>query len=130
MHLVEQYVHRIGPELVQHDLNVRIVCKPTWPVAATYGEGGTLTFNLGTLGHRFFNDRSWEGLQRINELLIHEFAHEYAHDHFTTQFHDSMGLIGARLAKLALVSPELFADMVIEAKSVRTFWPGHPARCE
>ncbi len=130
MRLVEDYAKRIAPALVEHEIEVRIVCKPTWPVAATYGPSGSLTLNLGTLGHRFFEDRTWEGLQRINELLIHEFAHQYAGDHFTRQFYDSMGLIGARLAKLALDRPELFADMVTEtAEPSATFWPGHPARC-
>lgn len=85
--------------------------KPDWQEAAAYGPGGELTLNFGRLGSGFFRDRSWEALQRINELLLHEFAHEYAVDHFTLKFSDSLALLGARLAKLALEKPGLFSGI-------------------
>ncbi len=129
--MVEAYIHRIAPRLIGHDVTVRIVDKPTWMVAATFARGGAeLTLNLGTLGSPFFQDRSWEGLQRINELLIHEFAHEYTSDHFTTKFHDSVGMLGARLANLALRAPEVFGGMINpqEGHAFQTV-RSHPVRC-
>ncbi len=120
-----------GHLLVGRELQVRIVDKPDWPVLASYSrDAGVLTFNEGTLDPRFFDERSWEGLQRINELVIHEFAHEYAPDHFTTKFHDSMGLIGARMVNLAIRSPELILMMVSEEqRDEEGFWPAHHSRC-
>ncbi len=113
MQAVEAYVHRIAAGLIDHDVNVRFVSKPDWPVLATFGrESAELTFNAGTLGERFFADRTWAGFQEINELILHEFAHEYASDHFTREFYDSVGRIGARLVNLGLQSPGLFAGMV------------------
>jgi hypothetical protein len=109
---VEAYVHRIAPALIGRDVNVRFVCKPDWQVSATFGRHrAELTFNAGTLKERFFANRTWDGLRKINELIIHELAHQYADDHFTELFYDSMGLIGARLSNLALQSPDLFAGM-------------------
>lgn len=108
---VEAYIHRIAPGLLGHDVRVRIVDKPDWGALASYGRA-ELTLNAGALGSDFFSDRTWEGLQRLNELLLHEFAHEYAADHFTTKFFESMGLLGARLARLALETPLLFSGMV------------------
>lgn len=109
---VEAYIHRIAPGLIGHDVRVRVVDKPDWEALATYGPRGELTLNFGLLGAGFFGDRSWKGLQHINELLLHEFAHEYAGDHFTLKFSDSVGKLGARLAKLALEKPTLFSGMV------------------
>ena len=94
MKLVADYSRQIAPFLIGHDIKVRMVKKRRWPAVASFSRyDRVLTFNLGTLGRRFFDDRSLQGFQRINELLIHEFAHEYAGDHLSRKFYDSMGLI-------------------------------------
>ncbi|MDF1810896.1 MAG: hypothetical protein P1V20_01730 [Verrucomicrobiales bacterium] len=113
---VTRYTEQLAAGVLDKAIHIRIVCKPQWPVFATYG-GGKLTFNLGTLGHKFFDTRTWEGLQTINELLIHEFAHEYASDHLSRSFYDSIGLVGARLARFAVAHPEVLQQMVTDDDS-------------
>lgn len=143
MRQVATYVERIAPLLIGgRKVRVAWTSAPHWPVLATYANPGAdwglssleaeLTFNVGRLGKSFFEDRTWEGLQAINELVIHELAHEYESDHLTRNFYDSMGLIGARMVNLCLSRPELFADMVSEeAKNdgVEEFWGLHRVSC-
>lgn len=130
------YIHRIAPGLIGHDVQIRIVSKPDWAVLATYGKGrgngkeGLLTLNAGTLGNRFFEDRTWEGLQRINELVLHELAHEYVIDHLTRSFYDTVGMLGARLANLVLQSPDLFDGMIASKDSPLGTLRSHPVLCE
>ena len=139
MKLVAEYVKQLAPLLIGREVEVRIVDKPNWPVEASYGSkyaewrlaslDKVLTFNYGTLGAQFFDNRSWQGLQTINELVIHELAHEYAEDHFTTEFHDSMGLIGARMVALAATQPDLFTVMVAEEEQLTGLWAVHRSKC-
>lgn len=104
MHAVVGYAHRLARELLGAEIRVRMVSDITWWPAATYGPG-VLTFNLGKLGHRFF-----EGpLVRINQLLVHEFGHHRSGDHLSSEYHDALCELGAKLAHLALSRPEVFA---------------------
>jgi hypothetical protein len=115
---VDAYIHRIAPELIGRDVVIRHVRKPDWRPSATYGRtSAELTFNHGTLPGDFFTDRTWKGLQALNELILHELAHEYASDHFTRAFYDSMGKLGAKLTNLALCRPELFQGMTGPVKA-------------
>lgn len=134
MNLVADYAKRLAPLLIDQEIRVRIVDKPDWPAAASFGSGHVpreLSFNLAHLPSSFFENRSWQGLQRINETIIHEFAHEYAHDHYSRKFYDTMGLIGARLASLALRRPETFTGMVDEGEGTESqeLWPSHSVAC-
>ncbi len=103
MHAVSSYAQRIGLRLLGRDVTVSIVSDITWPFAATYGEG-VLRFNLGRLGHRWF-----EGpLPPITELLLHEFGHDRCGDHLSSEYHDALTSLGAQLVQLALTEPALF----------------------
>jgi len=44
----------------------------------------------------------------VNRLLIHEFAHHYESDHLSGRYYDALADLGARLARLALDTPDLF----------------------
>lgn len=104
MKQVVAYAADIARELLGGPINIQIASKVTWPYAATYGPG-TLTFNLGRLGHAWFNQGPG---QAIDELLIHEFGHHYSSDHLSESYHDALCRLGARLAALAFRKPELF----------------------
>lgn len=97
------YSKRIARRLIGREISVTIASDVGWPFAATYGSG-CLTYNLGRLGHKFF-----EGpLMPKNELLLHELAHDAASNHLSSEYHDALSSLGAKLAQLALDEPELF----------------------
>lgn len=94
---------RLAPHLIGRPVSVRVVCDVTWPFRATYGSG-VLTYNLGALGHKFF-----EGpLERILDLLIHELAHEAESNHLSESYYRALSALGGKLAVLALERPALF----------------------
>lgn len=101
---VVSYVLEIAQELIGCEISVRIASKVTWPYAAMYSTG-QLTFNLGRLGHAWFNEGPGE---KVDELLIHELGHHYSGDHLSEGYHDALCSLGARLAFLALRKPEMF----------------------
>lgn len=98
-----EYSIRMAKRLIGREISVTIASDVGWPFAATYGSA-QLTYNLGRLGHKFF-----EGpLLAKNELLLHELAHESASNHLSSDYHDALSRLGAKLAQLALEEPELF----------------------
>ena len=66
---------------------------PAGHYLAWYG-GRTVTFNLGRLGRKWPEKATQ---QEVDELLIHELAHETATDHLTDRYLDAVCRIGARL---------------------------------
>jgi len=105
MRFVVAYAERLGKALLgAHRVHVRIASDATWPFSATYGTY-ELTLNLGRLGRAWFEKPN---LEAINSLLLHEFAHHYASDHLSNEFHDAICKLGAKLARLALDNPAFF----------------------
>lgn len=104
---VVAYSERLAKELFGAPrLNVTIATEVTWPYAATFAHRGyDLCLNMGRLGRDWF-DRP--DLEAINRLLLHEFAHHFAADHLSSEFHEAICTLGARLAKLALRDPRFF----------------------
>ena len=84
---------------------MRIVNDITWWPAATYGKGCPLTMNLGSLGHRWFNEPN---LDRVNDLLLHEFGHEVESNHLSANYYKALTRFGAGLVGIALKNPEVF----------------------
>lgn len=105
MQRVAAYSALIAHELLRIDIDVDILSDVTLDYGACYG-GRKLVYNLGRLGHTFFN----EGMEndRVNTLLIHELAHEIEANHLDEKFHKACCDLGARLTRLALTQPELF----------------------
>ena len=81
-------------------LNVNLV-KTKNRFAAAYGPY-KLDFNWTRLGRRFFNETDMAALQRVNDLLIHEFGHHYSSNHLEGKYHDALTRLGAKLAGAAL----------------------------
>lgn len=104
MKKVVAYAKDLAPELIGRSISVRIASKATLPYAAWYGSGD-LTFNLGRLGHAFFNDGLGE---KVDEVILHEFGHDSVSNHLSEEFHDVLCTLGAKLAKLALSKPDFF----------------------
>jgi len=109
MREVVKMAKRLAKELLGLDIAVEIV-NTNNNFAACYGHGD-LTFNLRKLGHKFFNVKSYAGLSAILDLLVHEFAHEYASNHLSEQYYDSISMLAGKLAVVALRKPEIFSEL-------------------
>ena len=105
--LVVNYMETIGRQLVGTQISTDVTNDPTWPFRATYGPGH-LTLNLGALGIEFFMGP----LTEINHLLIHELGHHFSGNHLSSDFHESLCRLGAKLADLVLNMPHLFKSVV------------------
>lgn len=104
MQVIVNYAMAVGQELLGCRVHVAIAREPKWPYGATYGKG-RLVFNLSRCGRRFFEQGITDD---VNRLLIHEFAHHYESDHLSERYYDALADLGARLARLALDTPDLF----------------------
>jgi hypothetical protein len=104
MRQVAVYASAIGMHLLGCHVTVNMAREPDWPYGATYGKG-RLTFNLSRCGRRFFEQGITDD---VNRLLVHEFAHHYEADHLSERYYDALADLGARLARLALNTPDLF----------------------
>jgi hypothetical protein len=105
--IVVAYAERLGKALLgSNRLYVTIAKEAKWPYAATFAyKGYDLTLNMGRLGKDWFENPD---LDRINRLLLHEFAHFYSADHLSGEFHEAICKLGAKLARLALDDPKFF----------------------
>jgi hypothetical protein len=94
----------LAHQLFEINITVRICNEPKVSWLANYGSE-RLTLNLGRLGRRWFEALASE---EMNELLLHEFAHQYAMNHLSDEYHEALCQLGARLGSVALKSPEVF----------------------
>jgi len=71
--------------------------------SACYGNQ-RLTFNMTVMHEQWF-----EGPYGVvhDDLIIHEFGHQYCLDHLDAKYHDALTLLGAKLAHLAYVNPKI-----------------------
>jgi len=99
---VAEYAQRLAIVVLGCDIAVRVV-HTTNNFSAAYGDR-TLDFNLLRLGKAWFAGQR----RKIDELLIHEFAHEYAGNHLSAEYHDALCRVGAGFVKAALDCPALF----------------------
>ena len=106
-------------ELTGARVEVSILSDITESWAACYGSQG-LVFNLGRLGHDFFDECRlvnkdaplapviFHATDRLNQLLIHELGHDRAPNHLSEAYHEALCDLGAKLTRLALTKPTLF----------------------
>ena len=101
------YAVEIARRLIGHTIRVVIDrghITDRW--GACYGNR-ELTFNLAKLGRAFFEQGPNEN---VNDLLIHELAHEYEGNHLSERFYKALQRLGAKLVTVALKEPYLFAQ--------------------
>lgn len=94
------YADVIANQILHIALTVRFAHDYGWSTVACYGDR-TLTINLAKFS-------AGSSRQAINELLLHEFAHNKVSDHLSREFYDEIARLGALLVDLALGKPELF----------------------
>jgi hypothetical protein len=89
----------MGLKLMGRNVTTRLVKEPTAQWSANYGTG-SLCLNYSRLGKRWFGDATIDGQERVNDLLIHEFAHQYSGDHFSHKFLNAITKLGAQLGQI------------------------------
>jgi hypothetical protein len=115
MKRVVAYSKALAKKLLGKSVRVIIANDISWGYRAAYNQGsmtrGVLYLNVGSLGHSWFNATSMNGLAEINQLLIHEFGHEYSGDHFSSAYHDALCRLGAKMTRLALTDKADLFDL-------------------
>lgn len=107
MRAVVKYAERIGEALLGFEPVVNVSRdRYNRKFRAWYGSQ-RLTFNLVTCGHRFFNDFPGN-IDEVNDLLIHEFGHEYCSNHLDESYHRALTRLGAKMVRIALDKPRMF----------------------
>jgi len=122
MQRLADYAREAGLRLLGIPIHVRLVNARNWtpehsarPIAATFGND-VLTLNVPRIA---ITNR-----KAVNTLLIHEFAHHFAADHLSEDYHDALCRLGADLIELAIESPEIID---IFNKTVASFPVEHDA---
>jgi hypothetical protein len=109
MQKVVEYSKELGQRLLGHQVTVDIMSDVTQGYGACYGSQG-LVFNLGRLGKAFFEDCAHGATDTLNQLLIHEFGHDFpgGENHLSEAYHEGLCKLGAKLTRLAIDSPRFF----------------------
>lgn len=103
---------KVCEALIDETVVVNVLSDVTLYYSACFGKSlltPTLTFNLGRLGHSFFNDESDEGQRRLWQLLIHEVGHYIEPNHLSDNYHEALCRLGAKLTWLMMRNPQLFS---------------------
>lgn len=90
------YATKLGEELLGYQIGVGFVLLPIGQsngCAAFFGTSH-LSFNLRSLGHRWFDEPD---MQQVDALLLHEFSHARAGDHWSDEFYEACCRLGAKL---------------------------------
>jgi hypothetical protein len=98
MREVAEFAQNLGEKLLEQRITVKYCATPHHLGAASYSRGGELTFNKLRLGSDWFEGGITED---IVHLLIHEFGHEFSSDHLSSEYHDALCRLGAKLFTLA-----------------------------
>jgi len=101
MSRIAAYAAFLGVELMNVGVGVTFV-RTANNFVACYG-AGRLDFNVQRLGYRWFEQGATAA---VDELLIHEFGHQYSGDHLSEEYHEALCRLGARLKRLALEKPK------------------------
>jgi len=115
IHAVVAYSVEVCRALTGASIEVSVLSDITQSWAACYGSQG-LVFNLGRLGHDFFNACirvnpdafRFRTTDQLNALLIHELGHHFEANHLDEKYHEALCSLGAKLARLAIDNPALF----------------------
>lgn len=101
---VIRYTTEIGQKLLGHSIQVGIMSDVTLFYGACFG-GNSFVFNLGRLGHKFFE----RGISdQLNSLIIHELSHFFSPSHLDEAYHEALCNLGAKMTRLALDNPAFF----------------------
>jgi hypothetical protein len=112
MERVIRFSKALAKKLMGVNLTVSILQSEA-SIGADYkatGNGAHLRYNLARLEASFFNDFP-NNMEKVIDLLIHEFGHQYSGDHLSAEYHKALTNLGAKLTILAINEPELFLNV-------------------
>ena len=113
MNNIVAYAKALARELLGHDLRVIIGNTPNGNYMAHYTKGiPRLVINMARVGKKWFNDGP---TTKVNNLMIHEFGHDYCSDHLSEEYHDALCDLGARMTQLALDKPGFFKGFKMDS---------------
>ncbi len=97
MAAIAGFAQRVAEKVLSRRIVVKFCATGHHLGGASYGSG-ELVFNRFRLGNDWFEHGVTEDVVR---LLIHEFGHEYSPDHLSSEYHEALCEIGARMFLLA-----------------------------
>lgn len=98
MRQIADFAQIMAENVLNRKITVKFCATPHHLGAASYGPSGDLIFNKLRLGSEWFE----RGITNdVVQLLIHEFGHNSEADHLSSEYHESLCRIGARLFTLA-----------------------------
>jgi hypothetical protein len=98
MREIAAFAGRAAEKVLSRRITVKFCSTPHHLGGASYGPGGELVFNKFRLGAEWFERGVIEDVVR---LIIHEFGHEHSLDHLSSDYHEALCRIGAKLFELA-----------------------------
>ncbi len=98
MREIADFAKRVAQKVLSRPITVKFCATPHHLGGASYGPSGELVFNKLRLGADWFERGVHDDVVR---LLIHEFGHQYSADHLSSEYHEALCRIGARLFALA-----------------------------
>ncbi len=110
---VVEYTAEVCCELLNVPVPVSVLSDVTEGYAACFGSHpGSVGFvyNLGRLGHAFFEACAHGPTSALNQLIIHELGHGMpgGENHLDARYHEGLCRLGARFVQLALKHPGRF----------------------
>ncbi len=98
MREIAAFARSVAEKVLCRTITVKYCTTPHHLGGASYGQSGELVFNKFRLGAAWFEHGITEDVARV---LIHEFGHEYSGDHLSSQYHEALCRIGAKMFLLA-----------------------------
>lgn len=98
MREIAEFAQRVADKVLSRPITVKFCATPHHLGGASYGPSGELVFNKFRLGADWFERGVHDDVVR---LLIHEFGHQYSADHLSSEYHEALCRIGAKLFALA-----------------------------
>lgn len=98
MREVAAFAHWVAEKVLSRKIAVRFCATPHHLAAASYGPSGELVFNKLRLGAGWFEHGITD---EVVQLVIHEFGHNDSLDHLSSNYHEALCRIGAKLYSLA-----------------------------
>lgn len=123
MRAVVEFTRQASAALLGCSVEVSILSDIRLGYGACYGSQG-FVFNLGRLGHQFFDGCSIEQHERaytfeattaLCQLVIHELGHHLEGNHLDERYHETLCSLGAKMTQLALDRPHLFRHHEVES---------------
>ena len=102
------YIKQVAKDILDgKEIFVKYVKEKNWPFSATYGPSGEFTINLASLG-KSFSEVFPENILQVDNLILHEMAHEFVTDHLSEAYHQFCTKLGARLKSAVLYNTRFY----------------------